>query len=248
VIFAFVDAERALYPVEVLCAVLGVSRSGYYAWRTRPPAARRRQDAQLAADVRAVHGRSRGTYGSPRVHAELRARGVRVGRKRVERLMQAQGLRARRRRRFQRTTDSRHGLPVAPNVVSRQFEAAAPNATWVTDVIRKRHQHAARHAFITRIQDDGADGAVVRWITHAPPKSAFDGYSRAQWVRLCAEAGKLRFPGPPALGVDVPPGAEGEKQERPGAFASEPSSSSVGARGFEAPAPAMQTTMQTTRA
>jgi transposase InsO family protein len=132
--FALVDAEKANYPVAVLCDALEVSRSGYYAWRGRPVAPRARADARLAAQIRATHERSRRTYGSPRVHAELRARGIRVGRKRVERLMRQHGIQARRRRRYCRTTDSRHELPVAPNVLQRRFEADAPNQVWVGDV------------------------------------------------------------------------------------------------------------------
>jgi putative transposase len=132
--FAFIFAEKAFYPVTMLCAVLGVSCSGFYSWRRRPQSERTRSDAQLAVQVTAVHERSRKTYGSPRVHAELRARGVHVGRKRVERLMKRNGLEARRKRRFRKTTDSKHMNPIAPNVVAREFEAAAPNRVWVTDV------------------------------------------------------------------------------------------------------------------
>jgi putative transposase len=132
--FAFILAEKALYPITVLCHLLGVSRSGFHAWRARPAAPRVRADAVLSAQVAAVHGRSRKTYGSPRVHAELQANGVRVGKKRVERLMRENGLQARRKRRFRKTTDSNHPHPIAPNVVARDFEAAAPNKTWVTDV------------------------------------------------------------------------------------------------------------------
>jgi len=132
--FAFILAEKALYPIVVLCEVLGVSRSGFYAWCRRPKAPRDRADAQLAVQVAAAHTRSRGTYGSPRVHAELRAKGVRVGRKRVERLMRKSGLKARRKRRFRRTTDSVHSNPIAPNVVARKFTVDEPNRVWVTDV------------------------------------------------------------------------------------------------------------------
>ncbi|WP_437607919.1 IS3 family transposase [Sorangium sp. So ce834] len=110
------------------------SRSGYYAWAKRPESARAKSDAQLSVQIRAVHHKSRGRYGSPRIHAELRARGTRVGKKRVERLMRAQRLAARRKRRFRRTTDSRHNGPIAPNVIERQFDARAPNQVWVTDV------------------------------------------------------------------------------------------------------------------
>jgi putative transposase len=132
--FVFIHAERALYPVRVLCAVLEVSRSGYYAWVDRPGAARTMADAQLTVEIVAAHQRSRATYGSPRVHLELRARGVRVGRKRVERLMRERGIQVRRKRRFRRTTDSNHASPIAPNVLGRQFEVQAANAVWVTDV------------------------------------------------------------------------------------------------------------------
>jgi putative transposase len=132
--FTFILAEKALYPITVLCWVLGVSTSGYHAWRKRPQAARVRSDAQLAAQVAAVHKRSRKAYGSPRVHAELRAKGTRVGKKRVARLMRENGLQARRKRRFRKTTDSNHSQPIAPNVLARQFDVAAPNRSWVTDV------------------------------------------------------------------------------------------------------------------
>ena len=132
--FAFIAAEKAFFPVSVLCDVLGVSRSGFYAWNTRPAPRREASDAQLAAEIVTAHRRSRGTYGSPRVHAELRARGLRVGKKRVERLMRERGLEARRKRRFRRTTDSNHTQPIAPNLLARQFETNAPNEAWVTDV------------------------------------------------------------------------------------------------------------------
>jgi putative transposase len=122
--FAFIDAEKASYPIAALCRVLGVSRSGFHAWHQRPQAPRVGADALLAAQVASVYKRSRSTYGSPRVHAELRAKGVRVSRKRVERLMRENGLEARRKRRFRRTTDSRHVDPIAPNVVARNFEVS----------------------------------------------------------------------------------------------------------------------------
>jgi putative transposase len=132
--FAFIEAEKARWPVEVLCNVLGVSRSGYYAWKGRPEPESAQGDAQLAVEIAATHRRSRGTYGSPRVHRELRARGVRVGKKRVERLMRQHGIVARRKRRFRRTTDSKHPHPIAPNVLDRHFDAELPNTAWVTDV------------------------------------------------------------------------------------------------------------------
>ena len=132
--FAFILARVVAFPIALMCRVLGVSVSGFYAWRKRPEAERAKVDARLAVEVAASHKRSRGRYGSPRVHADLRARGVRVGRKRVERLMREQGLQARRRRRFKKTTDSAHAQPIAPNVLERDFETSAPNEVWVTDV------------------------------------------------------------------------------------------------------------------
>lgn len=132
--FAFILAEKALYPITLLCYVLGVSRSGFHAWCHRPRAPRLRSDAQLAAQVAAIHKRSRGTYGSPRVHAELQAKGVRVGKKRVERLMRKSGLEARRKRRFRKTTDSKHTNPIAANIVAREFDTEVPNRVWATDV------------------------------------------------------------------------------------------------------------------
>lgn len=131
--FAFI-AQEVAFPVETMCGVLNVSRSGYYAWKRRPKPAREKADAQLAAQVAAVHQRSRTTYGSPRVHAELKARGVRVGRKRIERLMRESGLEGRRKRRFKRTTDSKHDGPIASNVLARKFDVVEPNRAWVTDV------------------------------------------------------------------------------------------------------------------
>ena len=132
--FTFIAAEKAFYAIAILCEVLGVSRSGYYAWSRRPEPARAKTDTQLKAQIAAAHRKSRGTYGSPRVHAELRGKGVRVGKKRVERLMREEGIKARRKRRFRCTTDSKHPHPIAPNVVARQFNVTAPNTIWVTDV------------------------------------------------------------------------------------------------------------------
>jgi len=132
--FTFIDAEKATWPVRPMCQVLGVSPSGFYAWKTRPESVRRREDRRLGVLTREAHERSRGIYGSPRVHAELRDQGIRVSRKRIIRLMQVQGLRGRVRRAFVRTTDSDHGAVVANNVLERDFTASAPNQRWVGDV------------------------------------------------------------------------------------------------------------------
>ena len=101
--FALIEAEKAHFPVAVLCEVLEVSRSGFYAWQSRPPSDPTRQDAQLAVEITAAHGKSGERYGSPRVHRALRKKGVRVGEKRVARLMREKGLAGRQKRRFRRT-------------------------------------------------------------------------------------------------------------------------------------------------
>lgn len=132
--YRFVAAERARYPVRLLCRVAGVAVSGFYAWLRRGPSRRRADDQRLSARIGAAFEDSRGTYGSPRVHAELRARGVRVGRKRVARLMREGGLAAAVRRRFPRTTQSRHDQPVAPDLLGRDFAAAAPDTVWLADI------------------------------------------------------------------------------------------------------------------
>jgi putative transposase len=132
--FAFISEEKVAFPVAVLCRVLAVSTSGYYASCERPRSARARRDEELSHRVAAAHLASKRRYGSPRVHAELQAAGERVGRKRVARLMRERKLAARTRRRFRATTNSRHNFPVAPNVLKRDFTASAPNEAWVTDI------------------------------------------------------------------------------------------------------------------
>ncbi len=132
--FAFVDAEKANWPVEVLCDTLDVSSSGYYAWRGRAPSARAVEEIQLVADIKAAHEAGRGKYGSPRVLRALRRSGRCIGNRRVERLMQKAGIVAKRRRKFRVTTDSKHKDPIAPNLLARRFDVALPDTAWVTDV------------------------------------------------------------------------------------------------------------------
>jgi transposase InsO family protein len=131
--FALVAAEKAEYPVAGMCGWLGVSRSGFYAWQMRPPSAHAVEDKLLRLQVREAFDRSRCTYGSPRVHAELASKGIQVSRKRVVRLMQAEGLVARHRRRYKCTTMSEHDQPIAPNLLGRDFQASVPNQRWVGD-------------------------------------------------------------------------------------------------------------------
>ena len=132
--FAFISEERVAFPVAVLCRVLVVSTSGYYASIGRPPSLRARRDRELAVKVRRYYLASKRSYGSPRVHVDLQAEGQHVGRKRVARLMREQHLAARVRRRFRTTTDSKHRFPVAANILARDFTATAPDQKWVTDI------------------------------------------------------------------------------------------------------------------
>ena len=135
--YACIARHQGEFFVRLMCRVLAVSRSGFYAWQRRPPSARGRQDQGLLVAVRAAYRKSRRTYGAPRVHRELRAAGTRVSRKRIARLMRADGLVARPRRRYVHTTDSGHGDPIAPNRVDRQFAVQAVgalNRVWVSDL------------------------------------------------------------------------------------------------------------------
>ena len=125
--------HQADYPIASMCRLLGVSSSGYYAWTKRQPSRRAETDAALLAEIHAAHAASRGTYGVPRIHAELAAKGICIGRKRVARLMARAGLAGVSRRKFVVTTvksDSRQ----APDLVERNFRAAAPDRLWVADI------------------------------------------------------------------------------------------------------------------
>ena len=132
--FALIDGAKAAFPVHRLCRVLGVSQSGYFAWRGRLACRRQRDDMVLLAHVRSAFALSSGTYGSPRMTRELRDSGLTVGRRRIARLMRDNGLRARQKRRFKRTTDSHHAWPVAPNLLDQDFTATGPDKKWGADI------------------------------------------------------------------------------------------------------------------
>jgi putative transposase len=129
-----VKANRAAWKVATMCRVLGVSASGFYAWLDRAPSARAQADARLSDQIQAVHQRSRATYGMPRVHAELTEQGLRVGGKRVARLMKAAGLQGVSRRKWVSTTVRDANARPAPDLVQRHFSATAPDALWVADI------------------------------------------------------------------------------------------------------------------
>lgn len=134
--YQIIETNREVGSVERLCGTLGVSVSGYYAWRSRPPSQHQQTDAVLLKAIQAAYQAGRGLYGSPRIHAALLQQGVRCSRKRVARLMHQHDIHSRRRpKRRVRTTDSRHNRPVAPNLLKRDFSADAPNEKWVDDIV-----------------------------------------------------------------------------------------------------------------
>jgi putative transposase len=132
--FQLIDVGSEEFPVQRLCKVLGVSQSGYFAWRRRPASSRQREDLVLLAHIRSAFALSNETYGSPRMTRELQESGLRVGRRRTARLMRENGLKARQKRRFKRTTDSHHPLPIAPNLLDQDFSAERPNEKWNADI------------------------------------------------------------------------------------------------------------------
>src|SRR3954469_24944350 len=132
--FRLVDQAKKEFPVHRLCKVLGVSQSGYFAWKDRPASWRQRQDMILLAHVRSAFSLSNETYGSPRMTREVQDAGFAIGRRRTARLMRENGLQAREKRRFKRTTDSHHAWPVAPNIINQDFTASKPDEKWGADI------------------------------------------------------------------------------------------------------------------
>ena len=132
--FALIDQAKEQFPVQRLCGVLGVSQSGYFAWKDRPACRRQRDDLVLLAHTRSSFALSNGTYGSPRMTRELQDNGFAVGRRRTARLMRENDIKARQKRRFKRTTDSEHSWPVAPNIIDQDFAADRPNQKWGVDI------------------------------------------------------------------------------------------------------------------
>jgi putative transposase len=132
--FRFIAAERASFPISLLCRVLGVSRTGFHAWEGRAPSDRALTDARLTKRISEIHEKSRDSYGVRRIHLELRDEGIRVGRKRVERLMRAAGLSGYVKRRKGKTTIRVPGVRVADDLVGRDFNPMAPNRLWASDI------------------------------------------------------------------------------------------------------------------
>jgi transposase InsO family protein len=133
--FAFIRDHQGEFPVELLCDVLKVSRSGYYAWTKRPPCAQTTRRAELVGRIREIHQANRGVYGSPRIHRELDAQGIACSENTVAKLMRQEEIRSKAKRRFVvKTTDSRHDHPVAENTLAREFYPAKPDTVWVADL------------------------------------------------------------------------------------------------------------------
>lgn len=133
-IYEFIERHRSVHAVERMCRVLGVTRSGYYGWSQHRQSRRTRRDIMLLEKIRESHLQSGGRYGSPNIHKDLCEWGCRCGRKRVVRLMKEAGLRSKTVKRFRVTTESRHTLPVAENLLQRNFTASTPNKIWVSDI------------------------------------------------------------------------------------------------------------------
>ncbi len=132
--YAFIESNPSRFPIQRMCQVLDVARSGYYAWRRRPECARAREDRQLLTQIQQIFRQNRRVYGSPRIHQALRQQATCCGRKRVARLMRQAGLRAKQVKKFRATTQSKHAFTVAENRLDQQFQAEAANQVWASDI------------------------------------------------------------------------------------------------------------------
>lgn len=132
--YRFIRQYEQAYSVERMCMLLRICRSSYYAWKKHKPSQREQENQALVEHIRRIHKQSRKTYGSPRVHAQLRRQGLTYSKKRIARLMRQNGLQGRRKYRKVSTTDSKHDYPIAPNVLNRDFQAEKPNQKWVADI------------------------------------------------------------------------------------------------------------------
>ena len=180
--FAFIDAEKASFPISQMCRVPGVSQSGFFAWHERPACRRRQQDMVCLAHIRTAFALSHGTCGSPRMHRDLVDEGHEIGRHRTARLMRENQLIARQKRRFKRTTDSEHAWPVAPNLVAQDFSADGPDRKWGADI---SYILTAEGWLYLAIVLDIFSRRVVGWATSDPLKRglAVDALRRALTAR-----------------------------------------------------------------
>jgi len=181
-LFGFIDAEKALYSISLLCRVLGVSRSGYYAWSRRPPSSRSVEDSTLIVRIREVHESSRRTYGYPRVHAELNSLGIECGRRKVARLMREDGLRGCMRGKRRSTTRPDAKAAPAPDLVDRRFLSASPDRLWLADITYLPTRQGFLYlSFIL----DACTRKVVGWsmAAHLRAELVVDALEMALWRR-----------------------------------------------------------------
>src|SRR5690606_38185825 len=193
--YEFIRTEKA-FPVTALCRVLQVSRAAYYDWLHRKPSARQKKREDLQLKVKAVHDRSRGTYGSPRVHEQLRRAGEVVSEKTVAKIMQEEGIAARRPRKFKATTDSRHTKRIAPNLLERDFTADAPNQVWVHPRYLRRGRRPSSSGFGEAFASTGAERTWVlehRSAAETKPKPEIGGRPGPlrfrRWLRPTSDRG-----------------------------------------------------------
>ena len=179
--YKLIEAERTSFSIPLMCRAFGVSRSGYYGWRGRPPSERKREDASLKERIREIHGRSRETYGSPRVHAELRSLGTRCSRKRVERLMREAGLRGSMRGKRRGTTRRGEGV-AAEDLLKRNFRATRRDKVWVADITYVATDEGFLHlAFVLDVHSR----RIVGWAMegHLRTELVVDALRMALWRR-----------------------------------------------------------------
>jgi len=178
-----IEAEKANFPVALMCRQLEVSSSGYYAWKKRRPSRRAQEDAVLVEKIKQVHQESRGTYGSPRILDDLKEEGFEVGRRRVARLMQENGITGTTPKRFKVTTDSSHDFPVAANILERDFGQDAPDTAWATDITYVRTWEGWLYLAVVI---DLFSRRIVGWsmATHMRAELALDALAMALGGRL----------------------------------------------------------------
>lgn len=160
--FRFISAHRETFKVGRMCTLLKVSRSGYYAWLSRPESRRSCENRALKDKIRVFHAASHGIYGSPKIYKDLIGDGVRCGKNRVARIMRQAGIRSRTKKKFKATTNSRHNLPVAPNLLNQDFTVDAPDRTWVSDIT---YIHTEKGWLYLAVLLDLFNREVVGWAT-----------------------------------------------------------------------------------
>ncbi len=158
-----------MFPIEMMCKVLGVSRSGFYSWLKRKPSKRAVENENLMEQIRVIHRKSKGTYGSPRISEELKKSYVHVSRRRVARLMKKANIQTKNKKRFKATTNSKHKFPIAPNLLNREFKVEELGKVWVSDITYIRTTEG--WLYLTVIIDL-CDRKVIGWSTSSTLKTS----------------------------------------------------------------------------